>query len=93
MKIEVPRKTAYYKKIQAGKILSSMGETFFVLKDCFFDFLAVRNGSVVLIKSISSDEKISEAEIKKQYKSFDREIWRFFPIKKIPVVSKFPKEI
>lgn len=91
MKIEVPRKTAYYKKKQAETILTALGETFFLLKDSEWDFILIRDKNIQLIKSISSKEKLDEKSLLADYPKFDREIWRFSPSKKMPDVSKLDK--
>lgn len=93
MNIEVPRKTAYYKKKQAEAILTSLGETFFLLKDSFWDFILIRDKNIILIKSVSSKENLTSIVPDDDSPKFDREIWRFSPSKKMPDVEKFPKVI
>lgn len=89
MKIEVPRKTAYYKKKQAEAILTAMKETFFLLKDSFWDFIVIRDGNIRLIKAVSSKENLNEIVLDDEGLRFDREIWRFSPSKKMPEIQIF----
>lgn len=94
MKIEVPRKTAYYKKKQAENILNRLGFTYFFLRDDFWDFLVVSEGNIKLVKVVSSKADV-DAEMPKEgrdYRNFDREVWRFSPFKQMPDISKFAKE-
>lgn len=87
MKIEVPRKTAYYKKKQAEAILTAMKETFFLIKDSYWDFIVFRDGNIRLIKAVSSKENLNESVPDNEGERFDREIWRFSPSKKMPEIQ------
>jgi hypothetical protein len=92
MTIEVPRKTAYYKRKQAEHIFISLQFCFFALKsEEFWDFIVLAPNAIKLVKVVSTNETNVVPPAGKEYETHDREIWRFSPFKKMPDIEKIPK--
>lgn len=93
MTIEVPRKTAYYKRKQAEHIFQSLKFTAFALKsEEFWDFVVLIPNNIKLVKVVSANEANTVPPEGKDYTNLDREIWRFSPFKKMPDITVLAKE-
>lgn len=90
--IEVPRKTAYYKRKQAEHIFQSLQIAFFALKsEEFWDFIVLIPNEIKLVKVVTATDENVTPPAGREYENLNREIWRFSQFKKMPDIEKLAK--